>query len=396
VQRLSARWAWLSGGGVRPVLLVDGLLAAVLGGLAMQGSWSTAADRGLRLDITGYALVGVAAAGLVVRRRWPLAALGISFGATLAFLGSGYPYSPILQLVSVAMYSVAAWCPERISLAALAITIGAYLPLAWIEGGTPWPEFGVVPLAAVWLAMPWVVGVAARAYRRVRTRAAEAERRGYLYEERLRIAREVHDVVGHGLAVINLQAGVALHVLEKRPERAAQALRAMRQTSAQALEELRAELATPPQAAPGQDRRPAPGLERVAELVDAVCQGGIPVDLVVEGTRPPIAAAVDLAGYRIVQESLTNVVRHAGASRALVRVVYTRDAVSVTIADDGRGAVTPDRRGRGLLGMAERAATVGGSMRAGPGPTGGFEVRAVLPASPAPGAVAGGGPSTRG
>ncbi|MEO3928850.1 histidine kinase dimerization/phosphoacceptor domain-containing protein [Micromonosporaceae bacterium B7E4] len=283
MERVAAWWAALTDGGVRSVLAVDGLFALVLGGLAGQGSWSAAAERGLRLDFAGFALVGVATAALAVRRLWPLAALGTSFGATLLFLALGYPYSPILQLVSVAMYSAAAWCSERVSLTALVVLVGTYVPVAWWRGGTPWPEFGVVPLAAVWLVLPLAVGVAVRAYRRVKARAAQAERRSYIYEERLRIAQEVHDVVGHSLAVINMQAGVALHVLENRPTRAAEALRAMRQTSAAALEDLRTALAPLSVIGSGMGRRPAPRLAEVTELVEAVNRAGLRVDLVVEG-----------------------------------------------------------------------------------------------------------------
>ncbi|MBX6384300.1 MAG: sensor histidine kinase, partial [Microbispora sp.] len=292
------------GGG--PVAPLDGLFAAVLGVLAALGSVSALSERGLRLDAAGYALVGVAAAGLVVRRTWPLAALAVTFAATIAFLARGYPYAPVLELTSVAVYSAAAWRPERVSAAALAAVTAAYLSFSSWAAAPEAPEMGAPALAALWLLAPWTAGVAVRAYRRVRTRAAEAERLGHVREERLRMAREVHDIVGHSLAVINMQAGVALHVLHKRPERAEQALLAMRELSAQALEELRVALRTLP-GAPGADLAPAPGLERLPELVGAVRRGGLPVDLVVEGTRSRVPAAVDLAGYRIVQEALTNV-----------------------------------------------------------------------------------------
>ncbi|MEV5691605.1 sensor histidine kinase [Micromonospora globbae] len=395
MDRLAAWWAARTRGGVRAVLAVDGSLALVLGALAALGAWDAAGDRGMRLGVAGVALVGVAAAGLVVRRVWPLAALGLSLAATLAYLALGYPYSPILQLASVAAYTVGAWCPKRVSLTAVAAAVAVYLPVAWSSGGTPWPAFGVGPLAVVWLVVPWSVGTAVRAYRRVRARAADAERREHVYQERLRIAQEVHDVVGHSLAVINMQAGVALHVLERRPQRAAQALRAVRQTSAQALEELRAALA--PLAEPDgrsraePDRRPVADLARVPELVEAVNQGRLRVTLVVEGHRRVLPAAVELAGYRIVQESLTNVVRHAEADRATVRLAYGDDALRVTVSDDGRGPATGDGAGRGLVGMRERAAAVGGTFAAGAGADGGFEVRAVLPVT-----RAGGAPSTGG
>jgi signal transduction histidine kinase len=201
------------------------------------------------------------------------------------------------------------------------------------------------------------------------------------------MAREVHDVVGHSLAVISMQAGVALHVLERRPERAAESLRAVRETSAQALAELRATLSA---------REPLPGLDRVPDLIAAVRAGGLPVTLTVRGDPTPVPAAVDLAAYRVIQESLTNVVRHAGPCRATVRVDYHPNRVTVTVADNGRGAPpgvggregavvvgggrgVAGSAGRGLAGLRERAEGVGGTLVAGPGVVGGFEVCAVLP-----------------
>ncbi|MEU6428085.1 sensor histidine kinase [Microbispora sp. NPDC046973] len=392
MERMAAlRAAWARPGGEpRRVEPVDALFAAVLGVLAALGSASALSERGLRLDAAGYALVAVAAAGLVARRAWPLAALAVTFTATIAFLARGHPYAPALELTSVAVYSVAAWRPERVSAAALVTVTVAYLSFSSWTAAPDAPEMGVPALAALWLLAPWAAGAAVRAYRRVRARAAEAERLGHIQEERLRMAREVHDIVGHSLAVVNMQAGVALHVLHRRPERAEESLRAVREVSAQALEELRAALRTLPGTAdPG--LAPAPGLERVPELVDAMRRGGLPVDLVVEGARRRVPVAVDLAGYRIVQESLTNVVRHAGASRADVRVTYGPDTVSVTVTDDGTGDLGYQGGGQGgghgLPGMRERAASVGGTLEAGPCPGGGFRVLAVLPCGPRPGGV---------
>ncbi|WP_328710370.1 sensor histidine kinase [Microbispora hainanensis] len=398
MERMAAWRAALVSGGARPgggpwrVAPLDVLFAAVLGVLAALGTASALSERGLRLDAAGCALVGVAAAGLVARRAWPLAALVVTFAATIAFLARGHPYAPVLELTSVAVYSAAAWRPERVSGAALAAVTAAYLSFSSWTGAPDAPEMGVPALAALWLVAPWTAGVAVRAYRRVRTRAAEAERLGHVQEERLRMAREVHDIVGHSLAVINMQAGVALHVLHRRPERAEQSLQAMRELSAQALEELRVALRSPPGTLPGTlpgtGLAPVPGLDRVPEIVEAVRRGGLAVDLVVEGTRSRVPAAVDLAGYRIVQESLTNVVRHAGASRAEVRVAYGPETVSVTVTDDGTGGLGHDGdrqgSGHGLPGMRERAASVGGTLEAGPGPGGGFRVLAVLPRDPRP------------
>lgn len=348
----------------------------------------------MALGPAGYLLVAAAVAGLVVRRRSPLVALGVSFAAAMVYLGLGYPYGPILQLASIAMYSVAAWSPQRVSVIALVVTVPVYLCYAWWSGGTPWRGFGIVPVAGVWLVLPALIGMAAHGYRRVRQRAVHAERQGHIYQERLRIAREVHDVVGHSLAVINMQAGVALHVLDRRPQRAVESLRAVRRTSAQALEELRAVLA--PLAAqqagdqPDADghHRPPPGLDQIAELVTAVNQGGLPAALEVSGPRPAaLPRAVDLAGYRIVQEALTNTVRHAAATSVTVRLSFQPHDVLLTVTDNGRGGAR-EGSGRGLAGMRERAVALGGDLAAGPGNAGGFEVRARLPL------MSGGEPST--
>ncbi|MGK5741534.1 sensor histidine kinase [Micromonospora sp. URMC 103] len=385
VDRLAMWWATASRGGVRAVLAVDGALAVTLGALAELGAADAANDRGLRLGVAGFALVGVAAGGLVLHRVWPVAALGVSLAATLAYLALGNPYSSILQLASVAAYSVGAWCANPVSLVALAAAVGVYIPVAWWGGGTPWPAFGVGPLAVVWLVVPWLVGTTVRGYRGVAARATDAERREHVYRERLRIAQEVHDVVGHSLAVINMQAGVGLHVWQRRPERAAEALRAVRQTSSHALEELRATLAPleapEPEGRPGTepDRRPVAHLARIPELVEAVNQVGVEVTLTVRGPRRMLPAAVELAAYRIVQEALTNVVRHAAADRATVRVAYGQDGVSVTISDNGRGPAPGSTPGRGLIGMRERVAGVGGTFSVGARADGGFEVHAVLP-----------------
>jgi signal transduction histidine kinase len=204
------------------------------------------------------------------------------------------------------------------------------------------------------------------------------------YEERLRIAQEVHDVVGHGLAVINLQAAVALHVVGRRPEQAEVALAAIKRSSKDALEELRGTLAVFRQPQPDHPDgawRPAPGLGQLDGLVTAVAEGGLSVEVAVSGERADLSAAVDLAAYRIVQESLTNVVRHAGPATATVRVGYEPGAVVVEIADTGRGRPSGAARpaGHGIAGMRERAAAVGGTLEAGPSAEGGFRVRARLP-----------------
>jgi signal transduction histidine kinase len=205
-----------------------------------------------------------------------------------------------------------------------------------------------------------------------------------VYEERLRVAQEVHDVVGHSLAMISLNAGVALHVLEKQQAPSPQvetALRAIRQAGTGALDELRGTLAvfTGQVAAPC----PAPGLAALPRLVEATNVDGLSVTLDVAGEAGRVPPAVDAAGYRIVQEALTNVVRHAAAGNAAVKVTYRPRRVELRVTDDGEGSgVTGE--GSGLAGMRGRARSVGGTLSAGPRDGGGFEVRTVLPHDPEP------------
>ncbi len=214
------------------------------------------------------------------------------------------------------------------------------------------------------------------------TREEEARRR--VAEERLRIARDLHDVIAHGIATIHMQSGAALHVLDRHPEQAAPALAAVKQLSKQTMQELRATLdvlrSDDGEAAP---LAPTPGLDRLNALVDVSRRAGLPIELEIVGApAAPPPVAVDLAAYRIVQESLTNVMRHAGErARATVTVSHEADAVEIDIVDDGLGAAAgvPANGGHGIVGMRERAATVGGTLVAGANPGGGFRVHARLP-----------------
>jgi signal transduction histidine kinase len=218
-------------------------------------------------------------------------------------------------------------------------------------------------------------------------REAEAARR--VAEERLRIARDLHDTVAHSMATITVQAGSALHVLGDRDERLRGALTAIRETSKHALREMRATLGQLRQGTGNGAIQGTPGgLDRLPALRDAVTAAGAPVTIAVEGERRPLPSSVDDVAYRIVQESLTNVLRHAGpAARATVRLCYEPAALGISVVDDGAGAsAAPDGNGlgagHGLTGMAERAAAVGGEVTAGPRGEGGFEVSARLPLVP--------------
>jgi len=212
------------------------------------------------------------------------------------------------------------------------------------------------------------------------SREEEARRR--VTEERLRIARDLHDVIAHGIATIHLQSGAALHVIDRHPEQAVPALTAVKQLSKQTLQELRATLdvlrADDGEAAP---LAPTPGIDRLPALVDVTRRAGLAVELEIVGKEAPAPTAVEVAAYRIVQESLTNVMRHAGErAHATVTVRHTDDAVDIEVVDDGLGvAATAVNGGHGILGMRERAATVGGTVATGANRGGGFRVHAHLP-----------------
>lgn len=373
------------------MLLLDGILALLLTMMALGFARQIGHWQAIRVpvDETGYVLIVTATGTLAVRRLWPLATFGVVVGAVGLYLTLGYPFGPPLLAASIAMLTVAAARGIRQTLLAFGAGVLALVVHMYFE--SPGAGFIVPPLADAvsgllwamsWLLAPAAVGTTWRVIRESRVRSREEEARELLYAERLRIAQEVHDVVGHGLAAINMQAEVALHVLEKRPEHARTALTVIGRTSKEALDELRATLAVF-RADDGEsgERRPAPGLDQLDALVTRMSSSGLPVTVTVSGERPEVPAAVDLAGYRIVQESLTNVLRHAGRAMATVRIGYRPGQVTIEITDNGaaRSDDVPRGGGHGLQGMRERATAVGGTLLAGPRPDGGYAVVAELP-----------------
>jgi signal transduction histidine kinase len=303
--------------------------------------------------------------------------------------------------------------PRRLAWLAAAVTaVEAVAVELFLYGDTMFegePLYAAVTvLAAMWWGesvrarRAYVAELRDRAERAERTREEEARRR--VGEERLRIARELHDVVSHTIGVISVQAGVAAHLLHRKPDKAAESLAAIRQASDEALGELHAMLGVLREHgdgdAGGAPLAPAPGLAELDTLVAQAAGAGLEVRVSVEGEPRRLPAAVDLAAYRVVQESLTNVVRHARATRAEITVTHAGGRVDIEVTDDGRGAAVengvesasgrqptdsdrPDRRsgrsGQGIPGMRERARALGGTLEAGPRPGGGFRVRASLP-----------------
>jgi signal transduction histidine kinase len=365
----------------------DGLLALAL---VVVGIFGTAGadlrtDADVSPDGRAYALVVVAALALAVRRRWPLATLAVAAGAASAYLVLGFPYGPILFVLFVAVYTAARHLPPARSGTAAGAALAALVVHAFAGAGERPGLFGVVP-ASAWVVVPFALGVTVRLYREAAARERADQLRRHADAERLRVAREVHDVVAHGLAAITMQADITLHVLEKQPELARPALEAIGRSSREALEELRSTLAVVrAEADPDRpdDRAPTPGLARLDALLGRMSDTGVPVRVETTGQRRDLPAAVDLAAYRVIQEALTNVLRHAGPAAATVRLDYQEEALSVEITDTGRGgpAAAPGG-GHGVLGMRERVTALGGTFSAGRGPAGGFRVHALLPVAP--------------
>ncbi|MEH0981148.1 sensor histidine kinase [Micromonospora sp. CPCC 205556] len=357
--------------------LLDAVVALVLLGIGLVGTGAAGAEQGVGTGAATYPLVVVAALALAVRRRWPLATLAVTTAASTAYLVLGYPYGPILLSLFVAVYTVAAYLPLRSAVVAGGVALAALL-VHVLVGVRPPGVLGAMP-AAAWVVVPFAVGTTVRLAREAAARGRVDEARRLADAERLRVAREVHDVVGHGLAAIHLQAEVALHLLARKPEQAEAALTAISRTSKEALDELRVTLTVVRRDEAVDERAPTPGLAQLPQLRDRLAGAGVPVTVEVTGEPRVLPVAVDLAAYRVVQESLTNVLRHAGPATAAVRLHHAPTGVEVEVTDTGRGAVSGPGGGLGLAGMRERVTALGGTFSAGPGPGGGFRVAATLP-----------------
>jgi signal transduction histidine kinase len=324
------------------------------------------------LDAAAVLLLLVGPAALTFRERWPHRATLVAIVATAVFVARGHAFGPVFASPLVGLFA-AGLTPRRSRTWALAGTAGLAMFVALAadprQAGLPWVHLGLV--------LGWLAALVAVAEVVRNRREATADRaRQVADEQRLRIAQELHDVLAHDISLINVQAGVALHLLDEQPEQARTALANIKEASRDALQELRSALDVLRR---GSDapRSPAPRLTALPTLVDGVRAGGLDVHLHLPADLPSLPASVELAAYRIVQEALTNVTRHARASSATVRIGVGDDAVTVDVADDGLGAVAPP--GNGITGMRERATSVGGTFDAGPDPGGGFRVRARLP-----------------
>ncbi|GAA0622132.1 sensor histidine kinase [Sporichthya brevicatena] len=359
------------------ILLTVPLMVFVLAGTAGAASGQDDALRGI--DVGGFLLASLAALPFVFRRVAPVPAAVASATAVAVYTASGYAFGPVLIALAIVTASMAASLPLSRSIppgVLLLAIVTTGLVVRFAREPDDSATVGLI-VGPTWLVVPFAIGVVVgqRHEVRLRTRREEADRA--VDAERLRIAAEVHDVAGHGLAVIAMQAGVALHVLDRKPEQARIALEEIRAASTEALDGLRTTLDTL-RAADAPLTPGLPGLADLPALAERIGRAGVAVDLTTTGQAGAVSPAVDHAAYRIVQESLTNVLRHADAHRVRVTTTWTPGELRLAVADDGTG--TPGPEGGGIGGMRARAAAVGGTLTAGPAAGGGFTVTAVLPA----------------
>ncbi|MGH3390218.1 MAG: sensor histidine kinase [Actinomadura sp.] len=356
---------WAIAVGVAAILLVTGL----------SGQHSATS-----LDLLGYALLTAGGLALAARRRAPVPVLAVTGLCAMGYQAAGFDVPAVAYLFAV---YAAARAGHRIVMVAASVTMLAVLPLAALASGLH--DTGEAFAQARGALEPaWLIaaGAAGEALRQAERRADEAERtreetaRRRADEERLHLARELHDSLTHQISVIKVQAEVAVHLAHKRGEQVPEALLAIREAGREAARELRATL----EALRDDGESPPRGLDHVPELVQRARTTGLDAKLTIEGHRNDVPAAVDRTAYRIVQESLTNIARHAAAASASVRIDYRPGALVIRVDDDGRTtSATAPVPGVGLLGMRERVTALGGHLRAEPRSEGGFTVQAELP-----------------
>lgn len=343
------------------------------------------------LDAFGYLLLLAGSAALVMRRRAPAAVLMITTTCVLAYLVRGYPGVAAAEPVMVALFTaMRAGHRFVVFVPKVALIVVVITDLTLHHGEPVRQVLQDRFLLAGWLVASAMMGGAFRQWdayvHEARERAAEAERTREeaalrrAGEERLRIARELHDSLTHSISIVKVQAGVAIHLARKRGEPVPEALLAIQEASGEAMRELRATLEVL------RDGEPAgSGLDRLPDLVRRARSAGLPADVTVTGRARGLPVAVDRAAYRIVQESLTNIARHAGPAAASVEIRYGADTLIVRVDDDGCATPgTPAEPGVGLTGMRERVTALGGRLRAEPRPEGGFTVQAELPIAGGP------------
>ena len=340
--------------------------------------------------VLSYALILAAFLPLALRRRFPLWVLAAATLAAGAYQLAPNPPSLVFVAPLVALYTVGVE-RDRMTLILAGSAAACTMLVATLPGSESSRIWADLVRVVAMLGVAGAIGDGARTQRayiaEVEQRAVEAERgrdeeaKRRVDEERLRIARELHDVVAHSLSIIAVQSGAASHVIATDPAEAKRSLDAIRRTSKEALDELRAMLGVlRTESDADVPLAPVPGIERLEDLVRPLRDAGFDVTVSLEGELGGMPALVEVSVYRLVQEALTNVVRHAGVCSVRVTVSRTDGSVAVSVEDDGRGlAAAPPHGGHGLAGMRERVTALGGTFEAGPRSGGGFRVAATLP-----------------
>ncbi|MGH2636767.1 MAG: sensor histidine kinase [Actinomycetota bacterium] len=362
----------------------DGLLAFALAASGLAAFVLVPSPHARDVEPIGALLVLAATVPLAWRRRAPLVVAAIVGAAVASFSFLGYDPTQILPLV-IALYTAAAY-RERRGLVPVLLPVAVVTSIAMFTVGRPVDRLGfnLVEILAgmtVTAGIPIALGRMTFNRRRRIVRDRDLATREAVAAERARIARELHDVVAHHMSVMVVQAGAARAVGDRDPDAASEALRQIEASGRTGLAEMR-RLLEILKAEDGQNgRAPQPGLAHLDELLDGMRATGLPVETIVEGTPRPLPPGVDLSAYRIVQEALTNTLKHAGGASARVLLRYEPDAFELEIADDGQGPPNEDvgAGGHGLIGMRERVQLFGGTLDAGLRPGGGFLVRARLP-----------------
>ncbi|MEV8351258.1 sensor histidine kinase [Streptomyces niveus] len=393
LNRVTNTW-WREG-----AVTATALVFCLLGGVVQVDDTLTAPPA------PAYVIAVVSCAVLPLRHRAPLAALAATTASGVLVAPLGMLLSPLIvapALITAYSYALTARTERRAAGAVLGTSVVLLVASTPLFGGVSWQDASRMGSVAAFPLMAGVLGhsvrnrraylaaVEERARRAEESRDGEARRR--VAEERVRIARELHDLVAHQITLANAQATVAAHLFDIRPEQTRKSLSELVETTGHALDELRSTVGLLRQsgdtAGPAE---PAPGLSRLPALLASFRGAGLEVTVEQEGTARPLAPGVDLTAYRIVQEALTNVTKHAATGTARVHLAWNRDRVTITVADDGEGATglpgavaVPGRSaGYGLIGMRERATAAGGQLSAGRRPEGGFLVSAELPLPPA-------------
>ncbi|MFD4695930.1 sensor histidine kinase [Streptomyces niveus] len=380
------RGAWWREGAVTATAFV----LCLLGGVVQVDDTLTAPPA------AAYVIALVSCAVLPLRHRAPLAALAATTASGVLVAPLGLLLSPLIvapALITAYSYALTARTERRAAGPVLGTSVVLLVASTPLFGGVSWQDASRMGSVAAFPLMAGVLGhsvrnrraylaaVEERARRAEESRDGEARRR--VAEERVRIARELHDLVAHQITLANAQATVAAHLFDIRPEQTRKSLSELVETTGHALDELRSTVGLLRQsgdtAGPAE---PAPGLSRLPTLLASFRSAGLEVSVEQDGTARPLAPGVDLTAYRIVQEALTNVTKHAATGTARVHLAWNRDRVTITVADDGESE-DEGAAGYGLIGMRERATAAGGQLSAGRRPEGGFLVSAELPLPPA-------------